>query len=103
MIVRSYTAAPSHISCAIIMGYFLSKFRNNKKLIFLFLGLIIPMMCHALYNFTLVNNFNLVIAYHTQGKEYYQCYSFHFFLLLIDYLSISNNYNIQVLKLSGVR
>ena len=53
MIIRSYTAVPSHISCAIIMGYFLSKFRNNKKLIFLFLGLIIPMMCHALYNFTL--------------------------------------------------
>ena len=44
MIVRSYTAVPSHISCAIIMGYFLSKFRNNKKLIFLFLGVIIPMI-----------------------------------------------------------
>lgn len=53
MIVRSYTAVPSHISCAIIMGYFLSKYRNNNKIIFLFLGLIIPMMCHALYNFTL--------------------------------------------------
>ena len=53
MIVRTFTAVPSHISCGIIMGYFLSIFRNNNKLIFLFLGLIIPMICHALYNFTL--------------------------------------------------
>ena len=53
MIIRSYTAVPSHISCGIIMGYFLSKFKNNKKIIYLFMGLIIPMICHALYNFTL--------------------------------------------------
>ena len=53
MIIRSYTAVPSHFSCAIIMGYFLSKFWNNRKKIYLFLGLIVPMICHALYNFTL--------------------------------------------------
>ena len=53
MVIRTFTAVPSHISCGIIMGYFLSKFRNNKNLIYLFMGLIIPMICHTLYNFTL--------------------------------------------------
>ena len=53
MIIRSFTAVPSHISCAIIMGYFISKYKNNNKKIYLIFGLIVPMICHALYNFTL--------------------------------------------------
>ncbi len=53
MIVRTFTAVPSHICCAIIMGYYLSKYYSNKKHIYLFLGLIVPTICHALYNFTL--------------------------------------------------
>lgn len=53
MVIRSFTAVPSHLSCGIIMGYFLGKFKNKKNIIYLFLGLIVPMICHALYNFTL--------------------------------------------------
>lgn len=49
---RLFTASPSHICCAIIMGVLLYKVKNInwKSFIYLFLAFIIPSILHAIYN-----------------------------------------------------
>lgn len=52
-ISRIFTSIPSHICFAIIMGYFLQKGFNSsifKKILYYFLGLILPTFVHAYYN-----------------------------------------------------
>ena len=91
-ISRMFTAFPSHICFAIFMGYFLSLSRKHtgiKKILFIILSLIIPIIIHALYNSFLYNKeLNLII--------YYQIY---YILLLITSLLIvyrikKNNKNV---------
>ena len=51
-IVRMVTAVPSHACDAIIMGYFLIKAGKyiDKKRFYIILGLIVPVLVHAIYN-----------------------------------------------------
>lgn len=52
-IIRIYSAFLSHISCGLLMGYFLLRgSRNNRirKGLFWCLGLVIPILNHAMYN-----------------------------------------------------
>ena len=53
-VLRNFTAIPLHITCGIIMGYFVSleKFSKNhkKKFINMALALLIPTVVHTIYN-----------------------------------------------------
>ena len=50
-VTRAFLAVPSHACDGIIMGYFLYKLnKDNNKLLYLSLSLIIPILVHATYN-----------------------------------------------------
>ena len=57
MLNRTMSTTPAHIAFGIIMGYFLGNFVLSnkvwKKVIYLLLALVIPMIVHALANFAL--------------------------------------------------
>ena len=57
MLNRTMSTTPAHTAFGIVMGYFLGKFVLNKivwkKVIYIVLALIIPMIIHALANFAL--------------------------------------------------
>lgn len=50
-IIRSISAIPLHACCGIIMGYFFIYYHFEKRKIFLFYSLIIPISIHAVYNY----------------------------------------------------
>ena len=53
-VLRNFTAIPLHITCGIVMGYFISleKFSKNKKKKFtnMICALFVPTMIHSVYN-----------------------------------------------------
>ena len=49
LIQRMFTAVPNHICFAVVMGLFIGMAKFNKK-IFYILGLIVPMLVHAVSN-----------------------------------------------------
>lgn len=57
MVNRTMSTTPTHVSFGIIMGYFIGNFVLSKsvwkKLVFILLALVIPMILHALANFAL--------------------------------------------------
>jgi len=56
IVLRAFTAVPVHLSCGIMMGYFLSKAKQDikrEKINFL-KALMAPVMVHAMYNYYLV-------------------------------------------------
>ncbi len=56
IVLRAFTAVPVHLSCGIMMGYFLSKAKQDikrEKINFL-KALMAPVMVHSIYNYYLV-------------------------------------------------
>jgi RsiW-degrading membrane proteinase PrsW (M82 family) len=56
IILRAFTAVPVHLSCGIIMGYYLSKLKSSKKgrLKPFLKALFIPVLIHTFYNYYLI-------------------------------------------------
>lgn len=54
-VVRAVTAIPLHAFCGVIMGYFIGRAKFSKSTnsiaIFLFIGLLIPILLHGFYDF----------------------------------------------------
>jgi len=66
--VRALSAVPMHAFCGVVMGFFIGKhfFRSKNEKSYLGLALIIPILFHGFYNYSLMENdlsqyFNLVI------------------------------------------
>lgn len=56
IILRAFTAVPVHLSCGIIMGYFLSQMKSSKKGSWKITlkALFIPVLIHTFYNYYLI-------------------------------------------------
>ena len=56
IVLRAFTAVPVHLSCGIMMGYFLSKAKQDikREKINFFKALMAPAITHAIYNYYLV-------------------------------------------------
>ncbi|MBE6147617.1 MAG: PrsW family intramembrane metalloprotease [Firmicutes bacterium] len=52
-IIRAITTVPSHAFYAIFMGYYLSKFKKEKKNIYLMLSILIPTVLHGTFDYLL--------------------------------------------------
>ncbi|MBO6195267.1 MAG: PrsW family intramembrane metalloprotease [Bacilli bacterium] len=68
-ILRNFTSIPLHITCGIVMGYFVSleKFSKNKKkkLVNMFFALLVPTIIHTVYNVF----FSVVSLSNTSGNS----------------------------------
>ncbi len=68
-LLRNFTTIPLHITCGIVMGYYvsISKFSRNKekKYTLLLKGLLIPMIVHTTYNifFSVISETNSAMMY----------------------------------------
>lgn len=68
-LLRNFTTIPLHITCGIVMGYYMSisKFSRSKekKYSLLVKGLIIPMIIHTTYNifFSIISDTNSTMMY----------------------------------------
>ncbi len=53
ILIRAFTAVPAHGAFAVISGYYvgLSKFRPHRRLLYLFLGIFLPVLLHGIYDF----------------------------------------------------
>lgn len=62
IILRGFTAVPIHLSCGVIMGYYLSRVKSSKvdKRKNLIKSILIPTLIHAGYNYYLVYISNLI-------------------------------------------
>ena len=57
MLLRSIISVPAHIMFAIIMGYYISKYKfssKSKKIENIILALIVPVLLHGIYDFILM-------------------------------------------------
>ena len=56
IILRAFTAVPVHLSCGIIMGYYLSQMKINKKSSWreTLKAIFVPVLIHTFYNYYLV-------------------------------------------------
>lgn len=68
-LLRNFTTIPLHITCGIVMGYYvsISKFSRlkDKKFVLLLKGLLIPMLIHTTYNlfFSIVTDAQSTMMY----------------------------------------
>ena len=55
-ILRMFSAIPLHAACGVIMGYFvgMAKFNKDNCNILLLIGVLIPTLVHAIYNYFLL-------------------------------------------------
>ncbi len=62
-ILRTFISIPAHISFSITMGYYLSKFRFERKREYIVLAFLLPVILHGTFNFilTLNKNYSLVV------------------------------------------
>jgi RsiW-degrading membrane proteinase PrsW (M82 family) len=85
-LLRNFTTIPLHITCGIVMGYYvsISKFSRlkNKKTISLIKGLFIPMIIHTTYNifFSIISD--------TKGTSMYNLIIIALFILSIYLIGI---------------
>lgn len=59
IVLRAFTAVPIHAVFAIMMGYFvgLAKFNSKNRIIYLVLGLIVPVLIHGTYDFFILQQY----------------------------------------------
>ena len=85
-LLRNFTTIPLHITCGIVMGYYvsMSKFSRlkNKKTILLIKGLLIPVIIHTTYNifFSIISD--------TEGTSMYNLIIISLFVLSIYLIGI---------------
>lgn len=53
-IVRSFTAIPAHALFGVSMGFYLAKYKFDRKLKWLGLALVVPALLHGVYNFLIM-------------------------------------------------
>ena len=58
ILVRAFTAVPAHGVFAIISGYYvgLAKFTPNRRIPYLLLGILLPVLLHGIYDFFILQN-----------------------------------------------
>ena len=58
VLVRAFTAVPAHGVFAIISGYYvgLAKFTPSRRITYLLLGILLPVLLHGIYDFFILQN-----------------------------------------------
>lgn len=90
VILRGFTAVPVHLSCGIIMGYYSSLMKTDKKnfKINLLKALLIPISIHAFYNYYLVYISSLIRKLFTHNQAIMIIYSLLILLLGCLFLTV---------------
>lgn len=92
MVLRAFTAVPVHISCGILMGYFLSLSKQPKQNVIknLFLSCFTPTFIHSLYNFYLVYVANVIRLNFDKASSNQIIYTL--LILILAVLFLTSNY-----------
>ena len=90
VILRGFTAVPVHLSCGIIMGYYSSLMKTDKKNFKtnLLKSLLIPISIHAFYNYYLVYISSLIRKLFTHNQSVMIIYSLLILLLGCLFLTV---------------
>jgi len=90
VILRGFTAVPVHLSCGIIMGYYSSLMKTDKKNFKtnLLKALLIPISIHAFYNYYLVYISSLIRKLFTHNQAIMIIYSLLILLLGCLFLTV---------------
>ncbi len=90
VILRGFTAVPVHLSCGIIMGYYASLMKTNKKNFKknLLKALLIPILIHGFYNYYLVYISTLIRKLFNYNQSIMITYSLLILLLGCLFLSV---------------
>jgi len=90
VILRGFTAVPVHLSCGIIMGYYSSLMKTDKKNFKtnLLKALLIPISIHAFYNYYLVYISSLIRKLFTHNQSIMIIYSLLILLLGCLFLTV---------------
>lgn len=90
VILRGFTAVPVHLSCGIIMGYYASLMKTDKKKFKknLLKALLIPILIHGFYNYYLVYISTLIRKLFTYNQSIMITYSLLILLLGCLFLSV---------------
>lgn len=102
-VLRNFTAIPLHITCGIVMGYFVSleKFSKGKKKKFknMILALLVPTLIHTVYNvfFSIVsfsgsNNYSIIIILLFVASIYFVGILFIYRINNLNKIFINNGY-----------
>ncbi len=90
VILRGFTAVPVHLSCGIIMGYYSSLMKTDKKNFKtnLLKSLLIPISIHSFYNYYLVYISSLIRKLFTHNQSVMIIYSLLILLLGCLFLAV---------------
>ena len=90
VILRAFTAVPVHLACGIIMGYYLSLVKINKKPVWLntVKSIMYPVLIHTFYNYYLVYISNLIRRVFSNDKAIVITYSLLVLILGCLFLTV---------------
>ena len=90
VILRGFTAVPVHLACGIIMGYYSSLMKTNKKnkINYLIKAILIPILIHGFYNYYLVYISSLIRKLFVYNQAIMIIYSLLILLLGCLFLSV---------------
>jgi RsiW-degrading membrane proteinase PrsW (M82 family) len=90
VILRAFTAVPVHLSCGIIMGYYLSHVKSQIKPVWksVLKAIFIPVLIHSLYNYYLIYISTIIKRLFEPNKAIIITYSLLVLILACLFLAV---------------